>query len=93
MKKTKLYIAAALLIQAAAFIMLFIILCVKKKSIGEALLAVAFAGGAAGIALILSDSSDELARRGAALKKSVDYEDVDEPEDTIYDEEIEDVQC
>ena len=48
MKKTKLYIAAALLIQAAAFIMLFIILCVKKKSIGEALLAVAFAGGAAG---------------------------------------------
>lgn len=73
--------------------MLFIILCVKKKSIGEALLAVAFAGGAAGIALILSDSSDELMRRRAALKKNVDYDEDDEPEDTIYDEEIEDVQC
>ncbi len=32
-------------------------------------------------------------RRRTALKKSGDYEDVDEPEDTIYDEEIEDVQC
>ena len=32
-------------------------------------------------------------RRRAALKKNVDYDEDDEPEDTIYDEEIEDVQC
>ena len=48
MKKTRLYVGIALVVQAFAFAIMFIILCAKKKSIAAAFLAVAAMEGAAG---------------------------------------------
>ena len=48
LKNSRPYVALALLIQSFTFFVMFIILCVKKKSIAAAFLAVAAMEGAAG---------------------------------------------
>ena len=48
MKKTRLYVGIALVVQAVSFAIMFIILCAKKKSIAAAFLAVAAMEGCAG---------------------------------------------
>ncbi len=45
LKETRLFIALALLVQSISFFIMFIILCVKKKSIAAAFLAVSAMGG------------------------------------------------
>ncbi len=54
-KKSRLYVAIALLVQSFAFLIMFIILCAKKKSISAAFLAVAAMGGAAGAYLLYQE--------------------------------------
>ena len=48
MKKTRLFVGIALVVQAISFAIMFIILCAKKKSIAAAFLAVAAMEGCAG---------------------------------------------
>jgi len=48
MKKTRLFVGIALVVQAISFVFMFIILCAKKKSIAAAFLAVAAMEGCAG---------------------------------------------
>ena len=52
-KKTKLTLSLALMVQSFTLFVLFIILCVKKKSIAAAFLAVSAMEGAAGVYLFL----------------------------------------
>lgn len=52
MKRTKFFIGIALLIQAASFIMMFILLCRKRRSLSKAILTVALAGGITGAYLL-----------------------------------------
>lgn len=52
LKNSRPYVALALLIQAFTFFIMFIILCVRKKSIAAAFLAVAAMEGAAGTYLL-----------------------------------------
>ena len=54
-KKIRLYVGIALVIQAFSFFVMFIILCVKKKSIAAAFLAVAAMEGAVGGYLIYQE--------------------------------------
>ncbi len=58
LKETRLYIALALLIQSFTFFIMFIILCVKKKSIAAAFLAVSAAEGATGAYLLYQCKED-----------------------------------
>ena len=58
LKKTRLYVAIALVVQAVSFAAMFIILCAKKKSIAYAFLALAALEGAAG-AYLLKEIKDE----------------------------------
>ena len=67
MKKTKFYVGLTLCIQAASFILLFLMLCIEKKSLRKALLAVALASGVTGLGLLLVDSSEDLKERKEAL--------------------------
>ena len=69
MKKTKFYVGLTLCIQAASFILLFLMLCIEKKSLRKALLAVALASGVTGLGLLLVDSCKE-----ALMKKYEDYD-------------------
>ena len=57
-KKSRLYVAIALLVQSFAFFIMFIILCAKKKSISAAFLAVSLMGGAAGGYLLYQEKLD-----------------------------------
>lgn len=61
LKKTRLYVALSLIIQAVSFAALFLILCVKKKSIAYAFLAISALEGAAGAYLLkqVKDDSKE----------------------------------
>ena len=72
MKKTKFYVGLTLCIQAASFILLFLMLCIEKKSLRKALLAVALASGVTGLGLLLVDSSEDL--KEALMKKYEDYD-------------------
>lgn len=58
LKNSRPYVALALLIQAFTFFIMFIILCVKKKSIATAFLAVAAMEGAAGTYLLCQMKSE-----------------------------------
>lgn len=51
-KKTKFYTGIALLVQAVSFLVLFIMMFNKKRSLGNALLIISAAGGIAGAILI-----------------------------------------
>ncbi len=52
LKETRLFVALALLVQSISFFIMFIILCVKKKSVAAAFLAVsAMSGSTAGYLL------------------------------------------
>ena len=59
LKRSRLGISIALLVQSFTLFILFIILCVKKKSIAAAFLAVSAMEGAAGIYL-LREAAEEL---------------------------------
>lgn len=84
MKKTKFYVGLTLCIQASSFILLFLMLCIEKKSLRKALLAVALASGVTGLGLLLVDSSEDLKERKEALMKK--YEDYDPFADDESDE-------
>ena len=48
LRETRLHVAVALMVQAVSFVLMFLILCVKKRSIAAAFLAVAAMNGVAG---------------------------------------------
>lgn len=58
MKNTKLYVGISLVVQAFSCLIMFLILCTKKKSIASAFLAVAAMNGAAGAYLILQHKAE-----------------------------------
>jgi hypothetical protein len=58
LKNSRPYVALALLIQSFTFFIMFIILCVKKKSIAAAFLAVSAMEGAAGTYLLCQMKSE-----------------------------------
>ena len=83
LKETRLYIALALLVQAFAFFIMFIILCAKKKSIAGAFLAVsAMEGGTA--ALLLAQMREEVGDEYDAVEDALDEEEFD-PADILAD--------
>ena len=57
-KKTRLYVGISLIVQAFSFLIMFLILCTKKKSIAAAFLAVAAMEGACGAYLLYQEKSD-----------------------------------
>jgi hypothetical protein len=72
-KKTKFYIGIALLVQAITFLILFIMVFNKKRSLGGAILAIAAAGGIAGAILVYKQAVEEF--DSSHLKSIVeDYE-------------------
>ena len=58
-KKTKFYVGIALLVQAITFLILFIMVFNKKRSIGGAILAIAAMGGIAGAILVYKQAVEE----------------------------------
>ncbi len=57
-KKTRLFVGIALVVQAFSFLFMFLILCVKKKSIAAAFLAVAAMEGLCGAYLLYQEKTD-----------------------------------
>ena len=81
LKKSRLVVSMALLVQSFTLFILFIILCVKKKSIAAAFLAVSAMEGVAG-AYLLHEAKEELEEN--------DFDPSDYLDDDIFpDEELE----
>ena len=59
-KKTRLYVGRSLIVQAFSVLIMFLILCTKKKSIAAAFLAVAAMEGAVGAYLLYQQRDDAL---------------------------------
>ncbi len=57
-KKTRLYVGISLIVQAFTCLIMFLILCTKKKSIASAFLAVAAMNGVAGAYLIYQHKNE-----------------------------------
>ena len=57
-KKTRLYVGIALIVQAISSLIMFLILCTKKKSVAAAFLAVAAMEGACGAYLLYQEKAD-----------------------------------
>lgn len=57
-KKTRLYVGISLVVQAFSCLIMFLILCTKKKSIAAAFLAVAAMNGVAGAYLLYQHKSE-----------------------------------
>ena len=95
-KKSKLYIGISLVASSVTLVVTFIALCIKKKNVGKALLAIAALEGAAGAALILSHLDDEnkLSPCRGIFKEAPNYEFFDDAEadntDKIINSELED---
>lgn len=83
LKKTKFYVGITLIVQAVSFAAMFISLCRKKKSLANAILAIALAGGITGAVLLYLDSKDEHKRRKITAARDAccadDFEDVYAP--------------
>lgn len=75
-KKTRLYVGIALVVQAFSCLIMFLILCTKKKSIASAFLAVAAMNGAAG-AYLLYQHKTELSAEEEPFDPSVYFADDD----------------
>ena len=65
LKKSRLSVSIALLVQSFTLFILFLILCVKKKSIAAAFLAVSAMEGVAG-GYLLREAKEELEEIGRA---------------------------
>ncbi|MBQ8551847.1 MAG: hypothetical protein IJ428_03430 [Clostridia bacterium] len=90
LKKTKFYVGITLIVQAVSFAALFIALCRKKRSVANAILAIAAIGGITGAVLLYLDSKDELKRRKIiAARDACCAEDLDGYDD-LYDFDTED---
>ena len=91
MKKSKLSLAIALMVQSVTFLALFCILCVKKKSLAAAFLVVSAACGVTGTVLLsrmkkeiagtVVEFDDDFEVDEAALKADLDRHDGEETED------------
>lgn len=57
-KKTRLFVGISLIVQAFSFLIMFLILCTKKKSIAAAFIAVAAMEGACGAYLLYQEKVD-----------------------------------
>ena len=58
-KRTRLYVGISLVVQAFSFLIMFLILCTKKKSIAAAFLAVAAMEAACGAYLLYQEKGSE----------------------------------
>ena len=58
LKKTRLYVGIALVVQAFSSLFMFLILCTKKKSVAAAFLAVAAMNGVAGAYLLYQHKTE-----------------------------------
>ena len=58
LKKTRLYVGISLIVQAFSCLIMFLILCTKKKSVASAFLAVAAMNGVAGAYLLYQHKSE-----------------------------------
>ncbi len=76
------YIALALLVQSFAFLVTFIVLCVRKKSIAGAFLAVSAAEGGVA-AMLLAQMRRETCEEFEAVKEALASEEDDIDEDQI----------
>ena len=84
MKKAKIIVGICLVIQAAAFFLLFLIYMNKKRSLANAFAAVAAVGGTAG-ALLLIQAKKEAKNRGQCLDEEPGEDDF---EDTFNEDDI-----
>ncbi|MBE6610881.1 MAG: transmembrane protein 258 [Ruminococcaceae bacterium] len=85
--KNKFYIGITLLVQAFSLFAMFLMLCRKKKSLANAILAMAVIGSAVGTGLVYLDAQNELKRRKIlAARDACCGGDFDEPYE--YDEEM-----
>ncbi|MBQ7172134.1 MAG: hypothetical protein IJR89_07650 [Clostridia bacterium] len=83
MKKTRLYVGIALLVQAFSFVIMFIILAAKKKSLAAAFLAVAAMEGAAGGYLVWQHRQDEKEYEAQFGEDFLTDEDMDLDDDAL----------
>lgn len=58
LRKTRLYVGIALVVQAFSSLIMFLILCTKKKSVASAFLAVAAMNGVAGAYLLYQHKNE-----------------------------------
>ncbi|MFA6948668.1 MAG: hypothetical protein WCQ72_06785 [Eubacteriales bacterium] len=58
MKNTRFYIAVTLIIQSITFLIMFISIFIKKRSLSGAILAISAAGGLAGVYLLWREITD-----------------------------------
>ena len=81
-KKSKLYIGISLVASAITLTATFIVLCIKKKNVGKAILAIAAIESGVGAAMILSHLEDEnkLSPCRGIFKESDNYEFFDDAE-------------
>ncbi|MBQ2119245.1 MAG: hypothetical protein II192_09320 [Clostridia bacterium] len=83
MKKTRLYVGITLLVQAVSFVIMFIILAAKKKSLAAAFLAVAAMEGAAGGYLLWQYRQDEKEYEAQFGEDFLTDEDMDLDDDSL----------
>ena len=72
-KKTRLYVGISLVVQAFSFLIMFLILCTKKKSVAAAFLAVAAMQGAAGAYLLYQEKGRNSAIRGRTGERLIHH--------------------
>ena len=80
LKKSRFFVAIALLVQSFTSFIMFIILCAKKKSISAAFLAVSAMGAAAGAYLLYQEKQD--------WDAEMNFEDYFEDSDVELDDSI-----
>lgn len=83
MKNWKMIAGVALLVQAVSFVVLFVMLYQKKKSLANTFLAIGTAGGLAGSVLVLKEMKDQVAAREKAAMDACTF---DEDDDDMFDE-------
>ena len=70
LKKTKFFVGLSLLVQSLTFLIIFIILWAKKKSLWQTFLVIGLAGGVSGVLLTYQALKED--KRFKAMMKAVD---------------------
>ena len=89
-KNLKLILGVSLLVQAASFVILFLVLYSKKKNLALTLLAMGSVGGAAGAYLVLKEAKLQMQAKEQAALDTFSFDDDD---DALFDEEEDDSCC
>jgi len=94
MKKLRFYAAVTLIVQSISFLIVFIMLYNKKKSLAKTFAALSVAGGVAGAYLLVCEAKEKARReRMLAMDACCDMSDEDFLDDTTSEVSEEDISC